>query len=509
MPNIPVADFMPDAAPTPAIGSSRVTGVVPIAANAYGPFKQLEDVGEALPARCLGSFSILLPDLTGVGFVGTAETLNMITGADYDVVDKSGDTYTATLDNPWMFEQVNNRVIALNYNDSPQVYDLSGGGDFEDLITSGVTELQAGCMTQARDWLVFGNTIDNDSGSQPQRLWWSAQNDPRTWPIPSSTEASNKRSGYQTLTGPHGTIRNLAGSVGNTDLIVFTDQTEFRGTYVGAPKVFDIRPMSRYGIAAPQSLVKTREACYWFSYEGVKSFSDAGVRHIGLGRVDEYIRKYVNVQSRKYVRSTYNSDLGVVVWGFPASVGSTGIDALLLYSPKFDKFTLVDDRNGLPRIEDFLSMAQPVVTVEDWGTLYANLDAFTTSIDSTSADGRKLLHAVRDGSHVVAAFRGANMQAVVETEERQLIDGARVIVNGFRALVDTNNISARVLVRDNQWQPVRYSNAIRPSTRANILRVRGAGRYVRAELTISKDAFWERLAGITVDPHYITQFGRP
>src|ERR1700744_2024819 len=174
MPQIPFSEWLPDQAPT--LGQTMLAqNVVPITASSYGPVGDLQAVGSALDARCQGAASYRGEDGTIGTFAGTADKLYHWNGTDWDDISKVGG-YTTADEDQWDFAQFGNYVLATNFTDPVQYYELGVSTVFADLSTLGDTPPQARFAEAVRGFMLLGRTSDGQNF-----ISWSAIEDISGW----------------------------------------------------------------------------------------------------------------------------------------------------------------------------------------------------------------------------------------------------------------------------------------------------------------------------------------
>src|ERR1044071_6091795 len=125
MPIIPFSEWKPDLSDYRGQTSQTILNVVP-QGDGYGPFKQFNIATTALPAGCRGVFFARKADGSIEIFAGTSTKLYLLNNTDqtWTDVSKSGDYSQLASGAQWRFAQFNSLVVAVQGNDSPQVYDL-------------------------------------------------------------------------------------------------------------------------------------------------------------------------------------------------------------------------------------------------------------------------------------------------------------------------------------------------------------------------------------------------
>ena len=132
---IPFGEFLPD---QPALGNPGATvakNCVPKTKGSYGPFAGLNVVTDALTARCQGAHAVRDQNGDVQEFAGDATKLYQRSGTTW--TDVSGATYTTASDGYWRFVGSGiggvARIIATNFADAIQNFDLATDSAFSDL----------------------------------------------------------------------------------------------------------------------------------------------------------------------------------------------------------------------------------------------------------------------------------------------------------------------------------------------------------------------------------------
>jgi hypothetical protein len=104
--------------------------------------------------------------------------------------------------------------------------------------------------------------------------------------------------------------------------------------------------------------------------------------------------------------------------------------------------------------------------------------------------------------HTLNFFRGANLQAVLDTAE-QGTDGTRIKVRGFRPVTDAPVLYGSVSFRDTQQATPAFTgespiNAL--TGKVNLLK---STRYARARCRIPAGTAWSFIGGI--EPDFVTE----
>ncbi len=221
---LPVAEWAPDMPAFQNPGCGNVRNVIPRTPTSYGPLSDLAPYSTPLANRCQGAAACLDSGGNVSLFAGDVHDLYALTGAgaSWSTVSKTlSHPYGTSSDGTWSFLLFGSRVIASNFVDPLQSYLLGSSTQFGDLAAAAPR-----CRYTAvvRNFLVAAHTSDPVSGTQPQRVWWSALNDPTNWPTPGTAAAAQVQSDYNDLLGAGGWIQGIVGNLGTADGAVFMER---------------------------------------------------------------------------------------------------------------------------------------------------------------------------------------------------------------------------------------------------------------------------------------------
>ena len=101
--------------------------------------------------------------------------------------------------------------------------------------------------------------------------------------------------------------------------------------------------------------------------------------------------------------------------------------------------------------EYLLGISQTGLTLENLDSISSSLDALTLSLDAYATAVQPEM-AQFSGGHVLGFFRGANLEATLETAE-QGTDGKRLMIRGFRVITDAAAVYGSASWRDTQQGP--------------------------------------------------------
>ena len=492
---IPFGEYMPD---VPADLSAIIDGrnVYPRADGAYGPVASFASTVATIAARCQGATFAIDKDLNVSAYAGTAGKLYKLAGggSSWTDVSKAGTYSTATADT-WEFDIFNQKLIATNFADPIQTFTLGVSSQFADLAAAAP---KARHIAVVNRFLMAGNTFTLADGNQPQRLWWSAIDDPTSWPTPATSAAAAVQSGYQTLFGSAGVIQGIAPKVGALDAIVVQERGLIRVQYIGSPDVFALQPLEGgRGSPAPNSITPYGGFLYYLGEDGFYVCDGAQSIPIGAGKVDKTFWADVNQSYLYRVCGVYDPFNHLWIVGYPSTSSTNGdIDRIM-------SFNTVTRRWAPPwevTIELLCKLGSVGYTLEQLDA-FGTMDTLPASLDSRiwAGSGKPILAGFAPTTHALGYFTGNALEAELETGEADG-QGARFMTRGIRPVVagTSATVTCKVGYRDNKAASVSYSAAT-STNRAGVSPIRKNARYTRAVVTIAAGGSWSHLQGFELD----------
>ena len=447
----------------------------------------------ALNARCQGAISA--GDFTGMVrvYAGTNTKLYRIIKTAVTDVSKAGG-YATLPDVPWSFAVHGQRIIATNGIDPVQMYLEGTSSSFSNLITSGVTSLKAKYATIIKRWLFLANTNDSIYGNQPQRVWWSAINDPTNFPTPGTQLAANNLSDFQDQPGGHGAIRGIAGNLGTADGAVFFERAVWRIIYSGLPNIFDFVPAEgARGLLASGSLNQYGSQVAYLAEDGFYMFDGSNSLPIGKGKIDRFFLNDLQSNYLDRISSTSDPTRGLLIWAYPG-VGSINgnPNRLLIYSQPFDKWTITDATSV--QIEFLLRGATFAYSLEELDS-FGNIDSLAFSLDSSVWLGGKSKLAAFDVNHQYGFFDGANLAATIDSTDIEPIPGQQSQLFRISPLVDSSLATCALASRNTINQAVVFGSDSAQEVNGSCA-VNGRGRYHRIRIKVPYGTDWQQCSGV-------------
>jgi hypothetical protein len=480
MPLLPFGDYKPDISDYEGQNNQSVLNVVP-RGDGYGPFQSSAVFSQALPAACRGAFYALKSDGSIVTFAGTSTKLYQLNNTNFSWTDvsKGASTYSSLSANTnWRFAQFNNFVIAVQANTVPQVFDISSSTAFADL---GGSPPQASYIDIVGRFVVLSGLLSN-----PYRIQWSGLNATTTWTSGVSS------SDYQDLPDG-GIVRGVAGGEFGT---IFQDQAIRRMSYVpGSPIIFQIERISQdKGLYAPHSIIRAGETIFFYAGQGFHKIAPGGFPvQIGRERVDRTFLNNLDRGNLQLFQGAADPRSTRIYWAYKSTNGITGFyDKLLGYDTILDKWFTVASQG-----EYLMGLSQSGLTLENLDSISSSIDAMTLSLDAYATAVQPEI-AQFDASHSLAYFRGANLEASMQTGE-QGTDGNRIFIKGFRPITDAPALYGSVAYRETQQATSTAGAEVLINSRMGRCDFRRSTRYARFKSRIPAGTTWTFCAGIEPD----------
>jgi hypothetical protein len=489
---LPAAPWAPDL-PASAGASARILNCLPASAASFGPMPSPAPYSGPLGARCQGALAV--QDAAGnvALFAGDADRLYRLgpgATAWSDVSAPAG--YATPPDQRWEGAVFGDRVLMSNFADPIQSLRQGIDAGFGPLAAAAP---RARHLAVVRDWLVAGNTFDPGDGARPERVWWSAIDDPTLWPAPGGAEAAAAQSDFQDLVGDGGWVQGIVGNLGTADGAVFQERGIVRMSYVGAPAIFAFATAEgARGTPAPGSIAQLGSLVYYLGEDGFYVFDGSASRPIGADRIDKTFFADLDQTHLGRVSAAIDPVSKTCFWAYPGAGNSGGNpNRLLAYNWAVDRWSLAEVETEL--LFRALSFG---TSLEGLDAVAPSLDALPFSLDSRAWTGGRILLAGFDAAHRLAYFNGAPLAPAVETAEIAPAGNRRAVVTGARPLVEGGVASVAIGTRERPNDPVAYGQAVAADARG-FAPQRASGRYLRARITLPAGSDFAHIAGVEID----------
>ena len=483
MPLVPYGEYKPDVSDYEGSTTKNIMNVLP-QGDGYGPFPDFTNYTTALPGLCRGAFYALKADGTVATFAGTEDKLYVLDNTTFAWVDasKGGGPYgTVGATAQWRFAQFNDLVFATQANNVLQVFNLSSSTEFEDAQGS---PPQAAYIEVVGRFLVLSGLL-----STPYRIQWSGLNDVNS---ANSWTSGINSSDFQDLPDG-GIVRGVAGGEYGT---IVQDQAIRRMIYApDSPVIFQIERVTQdQGLYAPYSVIRSGDAIFFYSAKGFYKIEPGGLpQQIGRERVDRTFFAGLDKSNLQLFMGAADPRGTRVFWAYKSVDGATGsYDTVLGYDRALDRFFPIR-MSG----QYLLGISQTGLTLEALDDLSASVDDMTASLDSYATSVTPEISQF-DRANVLGFFRGANLEATLETAE-QGTDGRRIFIKGFRPITDAVEVYGGASFRDNQQAGVAITPEARINPRTGRCDFRKETRYSRFKTRIPAGTAWSFNAGVEPD----------
>jgi hypothetical protein len=336
MPRLALGPWRPDAAALDSDYLSDVRNAL-LTPSGWISDKTLSPVIDAVLASPIqGLWTVRRTDGTLELFAAAAGHIYRIPGkatAIQDVSDVSG--YSTSTFDRWRVAQYGSQLIATDWTDPVQVYDLAAGGDFGDL---GGTPPRAKYIAVVRDLVTLGYTHDAIDLDDAYQVRWhgyvAGLPDPTSWTRDVETMADSQR------LADVGQIQGLTGGEFGTAVC---ESGVVRYTFVGSPLVFQFDTVERkLGTRVPESVAQYRQLTFFWSPSGWMAFDGSSVKPIGVAKVDDWFANDLDEGSSHLMWSGVDLARQHVMWLYPGKGNAGACNRLIRYSLPLDEWMVSD-----------------------------------------------------------------------------------------------------------------------------------------------------------------------
>jgi hypothetical protein len=550
-------DYRPDVSDYEGQATRNILNVVP-RGDGYGPFPGFSPYTSALPSVCRGAFYALKSDGTVVTFAGTSNKLFKLNNSDFTWSDVSlgAATYsTLTTSAQWQFAQFGNLVFAAQANAILQVFDLSSSTAFANCAGS---PPQAAYISVVGRFLVLSGLLSNPyriqwSGLNATTTWTSGINSSDFQDFPDGGIVRGVAGGEYGIIFQDQAIRRMSFVPGSPIVFQIDRITQDKGLY--APYSI-VRAAERIFFYAGQGFHKIEPGGVpeQIGREKIdRTFLadlDKGNLQLFMGAADpRSTRIYWAYKSVSGTVGTYDKLLGYdflldrffpisMVGEYLLGMSQTGLtlENLDTLAPGAIAVTSVaNNGSGLIRITtglsttlatgQIVSISGVLGTVEangrNWtvtvidnthfdlqgstftnaytsgGAVNSSIDAMTLSLDAYATAVQPEI-AQFNNTHVLGFFRGANLEATIESAE-QGADENRIAIRGFRPVSDAPVLYGSVSYRDTLSATTTAGTEVLVNARTGRCDLMRDARYSRFKVRVPAATTWTFCAGMVPD----------
>lgn len=461
---IPFGEWAPDIAELDTGVSAVATNVYP-SVNSYRPVGGASVYSDALPATARGLFLAQRQSGASVAFAGTDATLQKLTDTEWGEV---GSGYAVPTDELWSFAQFGTTLIATNITDGPQAINVESGSSFAALAGSPPA---ARFVDVIEDYVVLASLA-----SDPFAIAWSDTNDAGEW--------SSGNSGAQSFPDG-GRVQNFSGAGG---LVIQESAIRQMIHSPGSPEVFQFNKIEQAkGTIAPRSVIKFGPAIAYLAEDG---FWFDG-QPIGLNKINRHFFSDVDQTRLFSVLGAFDPIRPIFYWLYKTS-DNDYYDRGLIYNWQAGRWAALE--TSLTMIAN---IATPGISIDGLSSLYSSIDDIAISLDSRVWQGGRPVTGVIGTDNRLGFFEGANLEATLETGERQLAPGRHAMVRSVRPLIDTASALVRVRKRERQADSATWGaeSAMQVS---GACPVRSSGRLHRFRVRVPAETVWSHAQGVEV-----------
>jgi hypothetical protein len=382
-------------------------------------------------------------------------------------------SYSLATNDLWRFAQLGSVVMATEQNDPVQAFTMGSSTQFADLAGS---PPQASYIAVVNEFVLLSGLL-----STPYRVAWSARADTTGW------TAGTNGSDIQDLPDG-GVVRAIVG--GETDAIVFQDNSIRRMTYVGGDLIFEfVRIASDKGLRAAYSPVTVAGRTFFLSYSGFEVIVQGGYpTPIGKEKFDRTFLAEWDDSRKGLMQGAADPDSTRIFWFYKSnSSSSTALfDKCIVWDWMLERATRIKDITG----ECAGQIAQPGTNLDTPVT--SNIDTFGLSLDDVTGSVALDL-AIANSSHQVGFMTGTILEAIMDTSE--VVGDARTFVSKHRPVTDAGTVYGSVMYRN------KGSDAVSQSTEVvmrsdGFIPNRADARNIRIRTRIPSGTSWTYAIGV-------------
>lgn len=432
--------------------------------------------GEVAIPGTLGGIYVRLADGTQALFVGTQTALYKLNWADYTWEDVSGSSapYAVGAQRRWAFTLFGSIVIAQNFGDPEQIFDVASDSVFADnptappaayVVTVGDFVIR-GCLVGAEDYVQWSDL--NDIAQNEAGLGFSDRQK-----IPEGAE----------ITG----LVPLSSGCG-----VFTRETyQELDSNLSSGFTFTRRIPNHYrGCIAPYSIRVVGEDDFIFY---AKDGFFRGRQHVAIGaeRFDGWFQENIDFANRESMISGVDFRRKVA---WERVLMSNGSYRLFGYQYQIDRWFPADHD-----LADMFEAETAGVTIDEMDNFFETIDDIDVPYDSSFWDGgAPELYGINSDGFLVA-MNGQAAAWRLATNDLILNPNGRFFVNGGKLITDATNFTAQLSSANYLGGAFTTDPEVTPTARSKFLSLRGDGEVHRVLYQGAEGDDWSTATMVKVD----------
>lgn len=451
--------------------------------NRYRPFKSFQQFSDALGDECKGAFAFRDAAGNVTIFAATKTAIYKLNDTSWDDVSRTtGGAYTTSDDGFWNFVNYGDLIIATNYNDDIQVFDISTDTNFSQLSSSAP---RCRTMFVLKNFLVCLDVSDGD-GATGFRVRWSPLANPEgDW-----TDVT-LQADFQDIIGA-GFINTFGVSIQDVGY-VFQDQFVFRMEYVGGTEIFRLeRVEDARGSIFYRGVITNGRNVYYPGEDGFYEFDGVSSRPIGDKKIDQFFNDNFDNEYDYRVNAAIDPINKLVLWAFSSKEAIDGEpDKIITFNWSDRRWTLVDQVTQV--LFRYLSAG---FTLEQLDNISTDIENLPFSLDSRNWTGGKTIFGAFDATNKLGSFDGQPMTATFGTTEIRPNENGKATVHSIIPYIEGGGtVTGRLGCRELLNQDVQWTAFTGLNQYTGELDFTKDLRFARAEIQVTGD--WERAIGIS------------
>lgn len=443
---IPFAEWMPDKGEIDNPGTLVALNCL-TQGEKYKPFYEALENSDALPDKPKGRYAYIDGDGNVTIFAATATNIYKLNGTSWDVVTRDDgmggyEEYSTGTDGSWFFGAYGQLVIATNYVDDVQVFNMASSSQFDQLSA---TAPRCRSFFFLKDFMVMLDVVDGD-GSKPGRARWSPFADPTgDW----TQDPTGTRADFQDLTEG----KCIFGAAIDDYGVIITTTGLKRMSYSGGATIFTIDPIDAgRGSLLLNSCIGNGRSIFFRSQDGFYEFSGSDLIPILYDKADEYVSNIFDESYDYNISSAIDPINKNVLWSFASKDADAGQpDKILVFNWQNRRSVLIEHET--PLLFSFFSVGYTLEQLDAFGTL----DTLSYSLDSRIWTGGKTVLGCFSVNNKLGAFAGSPKTAIIGTGEVKPNDMGRTIMHNLTPYVKGGTKRVRIGHRQLFDQPVTWT----------------------------------------------------